>query len=207
YPIGWERANRPPSVGLSIRPGSGEITPERRSWASGGSGQNRLRLTGHRSSLDRAPGRVYLLELLAPAFDFGVVENLADDAPQQALQVRTFDIAQGTNRFLLVSFIQLPRPLVGFKLKVNGFDLFGLHSCLERTTPDRFQQSPVSVLGFLIGNGEQQTRSQTGDVVCLPAAAQVAQVIANLVSYAERFAIVRQRVCDFFMSFASGVNG
>src|SRR5439155_4465465 len=122
-------------------------------------------------------------------------------------QVRTFDIAQGTNRFLLVSFIQLPRPLVGFKLKVNGFDLFGLHSCLERTTPDRFQQSPVSVLGFLIGNGEQQTRSQTGDVVCLPAAAQVAQVIANLVRYAERFAVVRQRVRDFFMSFASGVNG
>lgn len=33
-------------------------------------------------------GSVLLLEFLAPAFDFRVVENLAEDAAEQALQIR-----------------------------------------------------------------------------------------------------------------------
>src|SRR6266853_2015367 len=74
-----------------------------------------------------APGRVLLLKFLAPAFDFRVVENLADDASQQSLQVRILNVAQGANRFLFVCFIQLPGPLVCLQLSVNAFDVFGLH--------------------------------------------------------------------------------
>jgi len=40
-----------------------------------------------------------------------------------------------------------------------------------------------------VRDGEQQARAQSGDVVGLALFAQVAQVIANLIGDAERFAV------------------
>src|SRR5207302_1030865 len=147
------------------------------------------KLTGH-WNVQQPIGRVFRLKLLAPAFDFRVVENLADDAAQQAFQIRIFHVTQATDRLLLVGFIQLSRPLVGLQLGVKSLDLLGVDAGLGRATPDRFKLRLLVVFGFFIGNGEQQARSKARNVVRLAFTAKVAQVVANLVRDAERFAVI-----------------
>ena len=53
---------------------------------------------------------------------------------------------------------------------------------------------------------DPEARPQARNVVRLAFAAKVAQVVANLIRDAERFAVIRQRVRDFLMLFNSGVE-
>ena len=47
--------------------------------------------------------KVLLLEFLAPALDFRVVENLPDDAAEEALEVGILDVAQAADGFFFVA--------------------------------------------------------------------------------------------------------
>ena len=51
--------------------------------------------------------------------------------------------------------------------------------------------------GALVGGGEEQARAQAGDVVGLAARAEVAEVVADLVGDAERFAVGAEHFLDF----------
>src|SRR5256885_3806054 len=70
-----------------------------------------------------AVGRVLSLKLLAPALDFGVVENLADHATQEALKVRILQATQGADGFFLVGLVQVTGAFVSLQLGIKQFDL------------------------------------------------------------------------------------
>src|SRR5437867_3018652 len=78
-------------------------------WHRRGIGKQRRRRVPSGCAL----GGVLLLKLLAPALDFRVIENLPDNAAQQALQAGILQVAQRPNGFLLVSLIQLTSAFVG----------------------------------------------------------------------------------------------
>ena len=61
-----------------------------------------------------------MLEFFAPAFDLRVIEDFADDAAQEAFQAGILDVVQGADGLFFITFIQSPRPLVGFKFCVEG---------------------------------------------------------------------------------------
>src|SRR5437868_5318720 len=68
-------------------------------------------------------GQVLLLEFLAPAFDFRVVEDLSDHAAEEALEVGILDVAQAADGFFLVAFKERAAAFVGAELEVESFDL------------------------------------------------------------------------------------
>src|SRR5882757_3228876 len=69
--------------------------------------------------------KVLILELLAPTLDFRVVENLADHAAEQALEVRAIHVTQRADAFLLVALEQGAAAFVGVEFEVECFDLRG----------------------------------------------------------------------------------
>src|SRR5467141_20802 len=72
----------------------------------------------------RAICSVSRLTLTAPAFDFELVENLSDDAAQEAFQAGIVDIRQRPNRLLLVRVEEALTSLVGPQLTNGAEDLF-----------------------------------------------------------------------------------
>src|SRR5712671_2221384 len=74
---------------------------------------------GNRSGASRC---VLLFKFFAPAFDFGVVKNLAYDAAEESFEVGVFHIAQRANGFLFVSFKETAGAFVGLEFGVERFD-------------------------------------------------------------------------------------
>src|SRR5215510_7581480 len=77
--------------------------------------------------------------LTAPALDLDVVEDLADDAPQEPLQAGIVHVGQRANRLFLVRLQQIAAPLVGFELCDRGEERRRIDR-VRQAAPRRAQQ-------------------------------------------------------------------
>src|SRR4051812_22075395 len=126
--------------------------------------------------------RILLLEFLAPAFYFRVVEDLSDDPAQKPLQVWVFQIAQRANRLFFVSLQQRPGAFVRFQFFVKRFDLLHGTGAGKLPAPEAFEQRALFTLGTFIRPRQQQTGTQPKSVIRLTLLAKVAQIVPNLIS-------------------------
>src|SRR5206468_10625790 len=128
----------------------------------------------------RAICSVSRLTLTAPAFDFELVEDLSDDAAQEAFQAGIVDIRQGSNRLLFVRVEEAPATPVGAQLTNGAEDLF-LIGRRQRTRPRFAQRGADLLLGVrpLEGDGERQCRTHA-TVLARAITGRILDVISNL---------------------------
>src|SRR4051812_23180390 len=87
-----------------------------------------------------AVNSILLLEFAAPALDLGVIENLANNAAEQTLDVRMLDFAQGADGLLLVSFVKVMGAVICLELLIKSSDFCYFLSSFRIPLPQCFEQ-------------------------------------------------------------------
>src|SRR5262245_1507386 len=84
--------------------------------------------------------------LTAPALDLDVVEDLAHDAPEQALEAGIVHVGQRADGLFLVRLQQIAAPLVGFELRDRSRQGLGVGRS-RCTAPRRAEQGAQVLVG------------------------------------------------------------
>src|SRR5262245_40507158 len=150
----------------------------------------------------RATCSISSLKLTAPALHLQLVEDLADDPPEQPFERGAVDVGERADRLLLVSLEQSAAAVLDLERRQAVAQLRDLVRRQRSRPCGGERRPPLGLGGGALERHRERQRQAAGAEIARHPRREIVEVVADLIGDAERFAVGREEVREAVVALA-----